>query len=83
MIGTTIEVWRRRALDSHQQNRQLPAVASTDIVMLARLYIGQRVKYNGHEYQVMNYGPWGVRIESGYGRQHCILVVPAYELQSA
>jgi len=52
-------------------------------VRLASLYIGQRVKYNGHEYQVMNYGPWGVRIESGYGRQHCILVVPAYELESA
>jgi len=51
--------------------------------MLASLYIGQRVKYNGHEYQVMNYGPWGVRIESGYGRQHCILVVQAYELEPA
>lgn len=51
--------------------------------MLASLYIGQMVKYNGHEYQVMNYGAWGVRIESGYGRQHCILVVPAYELESA
>lgn len=51
--------------------------------MLATLHIGQRVKYKGHEYQVMNYGPWGVRIESGYGCQRCILVVPAYELESA
>lgn len=83
MPSTTIEVWRRRALDSLKNQRQLPAIASTDIVMLATLYIGQRVKYNGHEYQVIRFGSWGVRIESGYGREHCVLVVPAYELQSA
>ena len=50
--------------------------------MIASLYIGQKVRYNGNEYQVTNYGPWGVRIESGYGREHCILVVPSYELDS-
>ena len=51
--------------------------------MIAAIYIGQKVKYNGHEYQVMNYGPWGVRIESGYGQQHCVLIVPNYELEPA
>lgn len=47
------------------------------------IYKGIFVKYHGHEYQVTNYGHWGVRIERGYGSEHSVLVVDWRELEAA
>lgn len=39
------------------------------------------VWYRGHEYQITDYGAWGVRLEQGYGRAHSVLVIPHSELR--
>lgn len=47
------------------------------------IYVGKWVRFSGKEYQVVNFGGWGVRIERGYGTHRSVLIVQQHQLKES